>query len=228
MAITVSGIPLPAGATFPVEMAQVRREDQDVATVLDLLNEQGSAGAIATLFEAEAILGTMHSQRCPVANWVKAKTGKTVHIGSHVWGMPSEDEHGAYMVARSYPLPAHVSRFVSMFDGGQYPQLRKIQPLTEMQKKVSNGGWVSWGPKLEDLGAVAAKIEAAMKSVGGTYAEIAVDTVAFSAALEEIKSGIEYLASESVPGAIPSPETALCDVKPEIQVHEPGKVLVSA
>jgi hypothetical protein len=70
-----------------------------------------------------SLRGIAHA--CPVASYLRAKTGVTPSIGIDCWSpMRIEDSEGFQLPEMpSFPLGSHVTEFVSKIDFGEYPEL---------------------------------------------------------------------------------------------------------
>lgn len=179
---------------------EVAEKDLGIKAALDELNRQGSADAIASLFAVEAIVGNANPARCPVANWVKAKTGRQIAVGKTNWGVLV---NGAVLHG-THKLPEHVSVFVVRFDEGKYQSL--LTPsLTGCECAMCIG--LVTPPSINyDMFFAGLPCQIAKPMI-----EMKVESEALSLHLNQLKAAIETMTT--VVGPIPDPEMALCDEK---------------
>lgn len=181
--------------------AKVAEKDLGIKAALDELNRQGSADAIASLFEVESIVGGVDPAGCPVANWVRAKTGRQIGVGKTNWApLVNGACHGG-----SHQLPEHVSAFVCRFDDGKYKSLISSS-LTKGCECAICVGLIAPPSINYDMFFAGLPGQIAKPMI-----EMKVESEALSLQLNQLKAAIETMTT--VAGPIPDPQVALCDEK---------------
>lgn len=99
------------------------------AEVFDKLGTYGTAHHLATHLATEGVTGWRgNGTHCPVASYVHHLSGVQVTVGHERWGMCLYVGEGAARRVDGHvsaPVPGAVSEFVSAFDAGAFPELRR-------------------------------------------------------------------------------------------------------
>jgi hypothetical protein len=92
----------------------------DVYAALYELERVGNKDAIAEYLADRGFKGHQSAaDSCPVALYLRAKTGFVVYISQTDWSV------GDLVSIDSFPLPPYVANFVAAFDDDAYPDLVK-------------------------------------------------------------------------------------------------------